>query len=94
MTAIKRAKKTPQEPQAQPTSGGLMEALARMIEYASAEAKEGGLFLTAHLLDLAGWSVQEARTNAEALARQKTRGPRESRALSGARQVVDSEKMN
>jgi hypothetical protein len=37
-----------------------LRALARMIEYVSSEAKRHGLVLTAHLLDLAGWSLEEA----------------------------------
>jgi hypothetical protein len=36
-----------------------IRALARMIEYASLEAKRNGLLLTSHLLDLAGWSLKE-----------------------------------
>jgi hypothetical protein len=94
MTASKRPKKTPQEPEAPPPSSGQMEALARMIEYVSVEARENGLFLTAHLLDLAGWSVQEARSNADALAKQRSGRPRGSRAISATSQAVDSEKMN
>jgi hypothetical protein len=40
-----------------------LRALARMIEYVSSEAKRHGLLLTGHLLDLAGWSLEEATTD-------------------------------
>lgn len=63
-----------------------------MIEYARVEAKEGGLFLTAHLLGLAGWSVQEAQANASALERQRTRAPRDARL--DAAHPADSETVN
>ena len=41
-----------------------LRALARMIEYASIEAKKNGLLLTGHLLDLAGWSLRVANPEA------------------------------
>ena len=91
MTATKKTKGA-LDGEAEAPSRSQMEALARMIEYARAEAKEGGLFLTAHLLGLAGWSVQEAQANAEALQRQRTRGPRE--AQLGTARAVDSETVN
>jgi hypothetical protein len=43
-----------------------LRALARMIEYVSSEAKRHGLVLTAHLLDLAGWSLEEATADSAA----------------------------
>ena len=92
MTATKRRAGL-QHSEADPPSRDQMEALARMIEYASLEARESGLFLTAHLLDLAGWSVQEAQANAEALARQRTHGPGETR-VARLRPAADSEKIN
>jgi len=44
----------------QPDARDDLRALARMIEYVSSEAKRHGLLLTGHLLDLAGWSLEEA----------------------------------
>ena len=43
-----------------------LRALARMIEYVSSEAKRHGLLLTAHLLELAGWSLEEATADSAA----------------------------
>ena len=43
-----------------------LRALARMIEYVSDEAKRHGLLLTAHLLDLAGWSLRDATSESSA----------------------------
>jgi hypothetical protein len=43
-----------------------LRALARMIEYASMEAKKNGLLLTGHLLELAGWSLRVATPDAAA----------------------------
>jgi hypothetical protein len=47
-----------------PTEASLsveIDALAKMIEYSSVEARQHGLLLTSHLLDLAVWSLKEAR---------------------------------
>jgi len=41
-----------------------LRALARMVEYASIEAKRNGLLLTGHLLELAGWSLRVASPEA------------------------------
>ena len=41
-----------------------LRALARMIEYACAEARRNGLLLTGDLLELAGWSLRVASPDA------------------------------
>jgi hypothetical protein len=43
-----------------------LDALAKMIEYSSVEAKQHGLLLTSHLLDLAVWSLKETQPEAVA----------------------------
>lgn len=43
-----------------------LRALARLIEYATAEARKNGLVLTAHLLELAGWSLRIADADGKA----------------------------
>jgi hypothetical protein len=48
-------------------------ALSRMIQYVSAEAKQGGFALTGHLLDLADWTLREAHSGAA-----KATSPRQS----------------
>jgi hypothetical protein len=52
-----------------PTREDDLDALARMIVYASEEAKDKGLALTSRLLDLAAWSIHEAGAKSPAPAR-------------------------
>jgi hypothetical protein len=61
--------------------GEELRALARMVEYASLEAKKNGLLLTGHLLDLAGWSLLEEK-------------PEPSAAVGSVRGTVWSQKPN
>jgi hypothetical protein len=93
MSVGNRDKNTPHSA-VEPPSTDQLKALARMVEYASLEARDSGLFLTAHLLDLAGWSLQEARANVAALRAKPMRNPRPLRAPRGPRAAFDSGKVN